>query len=144
MLSKKSDYALRTIIYLALHSKEPLPTRKISEKLKIPYKFLTQIMLELSRKDIISSKRGSRGGIFLKKNPKNITLLEIVEAVDGPFVIHQCSADSNEPCYFAGNCPIKEKLSELEQKAIEVLNSITIDKISSKCVKEKEAKDEDY
>ncbi|MCX7832555.1 MAG: Rrf2 family transcriptional regulator [Actinobacteria bacterium] len=139
MLSKKSDYALRTIVYLALHREETLSTRKISEKLQIPYKFLTQIMLELSRKEIISSKRGSRGGIFLKKNPEKITLLEVVEAVDGPFAIHHCSADSNEPCFFARNCPIKENLSKLEHSARQVLNNITIDKISSEYLKEKEA-----
>lgn len=138
MLSKKTDYAIRALIYLAIHKGETLSTKKISEDLNIPYKFLTQIILELTKKEFITSKRGSKGGILLKKNPHEINLLQIVEAVDGPFTIHQCAAELNEPCYFSINCPVKENLEKIENQARQVLQSITLDKISNEYFKQKE------
>lgn len=142
MLSKKSDYALRTLVYLAINNGKVISTKEISKNLSIPYKFLTQILLELSRKDIVNSKRGSKGGIALKKSPSQITLLEVVEAVDGPFYIHQCPAENEEPCFFANNCPIKESLAKIEGSARRVLSSITVDKIFEKYKLEKEGKNE--
>lgn len=129
MLTRKSDYALRAIVYLALNSGRVVSAREIAQNLKIPYKFLTQIFLELSRKEILTSQRGSKGGAVLKKNPAELTLLEIIEAVDGPISLHQCAAEFNEPCYFEGRCPIKEKLKNLEDKIRQRLQLTTIAKI---------------
>lgn len=139
MLTKKSDYALRTLVYLAINEGKVISTREISEKLNIPYKFLTQITLELSRRNIIQAKRGSKGGIILKKRPSTINVLEIVEAVDGPFYLHQCPADMNEPCFFHHSCAIKSRLEEIEESARSVLQNLTVDKIMDDYLGKKEA-----
>jgi len=129
MFTRKSDYALRAVVYLALNHGRVVSAREIAENLKIPYKFLTQIFLELSRRDILTSQRGSKGGAVLKKNPADLTLLEIIEAVDGPISLHQCVAEFNEPCYFEDRCPINERLKDLEEKIRETLHLTTIAKI---------------
>lgn len=139
MLTKKSDYALRTLVYLAINEGKVISTREISKKLNIPYKFLTQITLELSRRNIIQAKRGSRGGVILKKKPSSLNVLEIVEAVDGPFYLHQCPADLNEPCFFHSSCAIKARLEEIEKSARDVLQDLTVDKIMIDYLEKKEA-----
>ncbi len=130
MISRKSDYAIRAISYILMNRNEKISTKKIAEDLNIPYKFLTQIFLELVRKGILVSERGSRGCIRLKKMPHEVSLLDIIEAVEGPFKLHQCIADFNEACFFAGNCLIKEKLLETERETRRLLASTTLDKIN--------------
>jgi Rrf2 family protein len=129
MLSRKTDYALRAITYLTTQKGRKISTRYIAEKLNIPYKFLTQIFLELVRKGVLASERGSKGGVMLKKPPEEITLLEIVEAVEGPFYLHQCLAEYEESCFFAKGCPIKDTLIDIERKTRNILATTTLDKI---------------
>lgn len=129
MLSRKTDYALRAITYLTTQNGKKLSTRHIAEKLNIPYKFLTQIFLDLVRKGILASERGSKGGVMIKKPIEEISLLDIVEAVEGPFYLHQCLADYEGNCFFEKHCPIKEALSDIEEKTKMILSTTTLDKI---------------
>jgi Rrf2 family protein len=129
MISRKSDYALRALIYLALNKGKLISAREIAEKLKIPYKFLTQIFLDLSHKEIVASQRGSKGGVILKKDPSELSLLEVIEAIDGPITLHQCATELDEPCFFEGKCPLKEKLEDLEEVVRQLLANATFAKI---------------
>lgn len=138
MLSRKTDYALRAITYLMLNQESRLPTRIVAEKLGIPYKFLTQIFLELVRKGILTSQRGSRGGMSVRKKPEEISLLDIIEAVEGPFSFHQCLSDQHHDCFFSNGCPIKEKLADVEKETIRILKETTLDKIKAKYYFEEE------
>lgn len=122
MITRKTDYALRALVYLKENKDRKVPTREIAEVLGIPYKFLTQIFLDLVKSGIVTSERGSRGGMTLKVDPNKLSLLEIIEASEGPFLLHQCLSDINESCFFSVECPIKITLHELEEKTREMLS----------------------
>ncbi|MGB3941106.1 MAG: Rrf2 family transcriptional regulator [Candidatus Manganitrophaceae bacterium] len=86
-LSAKSEYALLALLALSLHlGEEPLRVRAIAQKEKIPIRFLEQVMNLLKKQGLVESIRGPHGGYRLAKDPEQIRLGEVLQAVEGPFV----------------------------------------------------------
>lgn len=84
-ISSRCEYALRAVLELAAHgTAEPLTSEVIAERRHIPDKFLVHILLQLKRHKIVRSVRGARGGYLLARSPEEITLLDVIRAVEGP------------------------------------------------------------
>ncbi len=100
MLSKKTQYALKALGYLAAkYGKGPVLIAEISTKKKIPIKFLESILLELKLAGVLESKKGKGGGYFLLTHPKNITLAKAIRLVGGPIALIPCvSLNFYEKC----------------------------------------------
>lgn len=96
-ISGKCDYACRAMVELATNFSKnvPVSTRHISNHHDIPNKYLTHILLQLKRAELIRSIRGAQGGYLLTRHPSNITLLEIIEAIEGPFTISLTNASKD-------------------------------------------------
>jgi Rrf2 family protein len=82
MISQTSEYALRTMLYLASHDGRPVTTRQIAEAARIPPSYLCKVLQSLSRAGLIRSQRGLHGGSILCADPKSITVYDVVAAVD--------------------------------------------------------------
>ncbi|HIJ70057.1 MAG TPA: Rrf2 family transcriptional regulator [Planctomycetes bacterium] len=88
-ISRSAEYALIAVGYIAENRKNgPVLTSRISKEYNITPDYLPKILQQLVRAGILKSKRGLHGGFFLARNPDDITLLEIVEAVDGSLRDH--------------------------------------------------------
>jgi Rrf2 family protein len=86
-ISRSTGYALLAVGYFAQHQKEGIIlSQAVSKKYNIPLEYLLKILQQLVRANVLRSKRGPRGGFSLARPPKKITLLQVVEAVDGPMV----------------------------------------------------------
>ena len=84
-ISRSTGYGLLAVGYIAQHKdKKIILSNTVSEKYNIPLEYLLKIMQQLVRAGVLRSKRGPRGGFSLAKSPNKITMLEIVEAVEGP------------------------------------------------------------
>ena len=85
-ISGKCDYACRAMVELAARYDRSIPVsaQLIAEQRAIPEKYLTHILLQLKRSELVRSMRGAQGGYVLAKHPSAITLLHIIEAIDGP------------------------------------------------------------
>src|SRR3990167_7294939 len=84
-ITKKGEYALKTLLALAsVYDERTLALREIAKEEKIPYKFLEQIMILLKKTRFVKSTQGKFGGYALARAPKEITLGEIIRAVEGP------------------------------------------------------------
>ena len=91
MLNKKTQYALKALMYLAEHKEEgPVLISEIAAKKKIPLKFLENILLELKKDGILESKKGKGGGYFLNKAPNKIPLARIIRLIHGPIAMLPC------------------------------------------------------
>jgi Rrf2 family protein len=91
MLNKKTQYALKALMYLAERKDEgPVLISEISTKKKIPLKFLENILLELKKDGILESKKGKGGGYFLSKAPNKIPLAQIIRLIHGPIAMLPC------------------------------------------------------
>ena len=97
-ITKQADYAVRAIIYLAkLNPGERASTKSIAEIQMIPRSFLAKIVAQLSVAGIINTLRGAKGGVSLAKDPVDISVLDVVEAIDGPIKLNECVV-SNHKC----------------------------------------------
>jgi Rrf2 family protein len=86
-ISRSTGYGLLAVGYLAQHKDEGIIlSQDISQKYNIPLEYLLKILQQLVRANILRSKRGPRGGFILARPPKKVTLLEVMEAVEGPMV----------------------------------------------------------
>lgn len=91
LLSKSCEYGLRAALFLALTNDEGyISIRKISDKLDISFHFLTKILQQLKADDLIASFKGPNGGVQLAKSSQKISLLEIVQSIDGDDLFTEC------------------------------------------------------
>lgn len=104
-LTAKSEYGLLAAIDLACHAGEgPVSAREISEHRGIPARFLEQLLVLLRRAGLVTAVRGARGGFTLARDASDITVLEVVEALDGPLTSAVCDADLAGGCDKAAGC----------------------------------------
>ena len=109
-ISRSTGYALLAACYIAKHKDEGIIlSQTISKEYKIPLEYLLKLLQQMVRVNILRSKRGPRGGFSMTKSPKKITMLQIIEAVDGP-MISQLDLTELAP---------KEKFSSKTEKAYE-------------------------
>jgi len=120
MLSNACKYAIRSILYLAMHTNEgkKIGVKKISEDLETPQPFLSKLLQQLTRSELISSTKGPRGGFYLSKLDAKNTIWDVVKNIEGTSKFDQCflglakCSDENPcPIHFIAS-PFKEKLME--------------------------------
>ncbi|HTR98781.1 MAG TPA: Rrf2 family transcriptional regulator [Bacteroidota bacterium] len=91
IFSRQCEYALQAVVYLALREEgERTSIRDLTRQLDIPYHFLAKILQDLSRKGLLSSVKGPRGGFSLGMPARDITLFHVVEAIDGTDLTKKC------------------------------------------------------
>jgi Rrf2 family protein len=128
-VSTRGDYASRALLSLALHGSEGGPTsvRDIAERTGLPQPYLEQILLALKGAGLVRSKRGVGGGYVLARTPEDITLGQIVSAVDGPIVV----GDFGEPhqngaCNHEGQCVLISVWADVGEHMRQHLDSFTL------------------
>jgi Rrf2 family protein len=90
-ISAKADYAVRAALELAVHSGgDPVKGERLSEAQDIPLQFLEHILLELKHAQLVQARRGAKGGYWLAREPEEITVADVIRAVEGPLAnIHE-------------------------------------------------------
>ena len=99
-ISRSTGYALVAVGYIAQNYKDgAVLAARVSKEYNIPLEYLLKILQQLVRANVLRSKRGPRGGFFLARPAETISLLEVVEAVDGPLMshLHLAEQTNNEP-----------------------------------------------
>jgi Rrf2 family protein len=106
-ITRQADYAIRAVLYISkLGTNQRAATRQIAQEQNIPPSFLAKIISQLSIAGLLQTTRGARGGVMLAKTAEAITLLDIVEAIDGPIELNECVHDVNA-CNFGQACPLQ-------------------------------------
>lgn len=124
-ITRQADYALRAIYHLTkLEPTERAATSHIAEEQHIPPSFLAKIISQLSIAGLIHTSRGARGGVSLARSPEEITILEVVEAIDGPIALNECTS-SPEACPFGQNCPLRKLWCGTQADLVEKLRKTT-------------------
>lgn len=132
IFSKKCEYGLQAVLYLAAHlENEVITSDEIAKKLNIPKEFVSKILQSLTESKIISSKKGKAGGFSLAKDPKEIKLIDIVDAIDGLGVFDSCILGFPN-CNVDKPCPLHDKWGELRTKAYKMLTDENLDHFKTK------------
>jgi Rrf2 family protein len=103
-ITHQADYALRTVMYLAKQTHgQRVSTAQIAAANGIPVSFLTKIIYQLALARIIQTSRGAGGGVWLSRSVEELSVLDVLEAVDGPILLNQC-VDHPQICPFSSTC----------------------------------------
>ena len=127
MLSKKTKYGIKALVYIAKQEDKIIPIRDIAESEIISQKFLESIMLSLKKSGIVGSKKGKTGGYYLIKSPESITMSSVMRVLEGPIAMLPCvSLNFYEKCDDCPNeesCAIHGVMEELRDASLSILNS---------------------
>src|SRR5690349_22934040 len=106
-ITRQADYAIRAVLYGSkLGADERAATRQIAKEQHIPPSFLAKIIAQLSIAGLLQTTRGAHGGVTLGKPARAITLLDVVEAIDGPIMLNECVHDEGV-CDIGPSCPLQ-------------------------------------
>lgn len=128
-LSKKVDYGLMAISHIAYREEDRIVNSKhIAEEYHIPQELLAKILQKLARKGLITSQNGPKGGYVLAKDPHEITVGEVVKAIEGPIGLVNCSIRND--CQQIGKCSVRQPIQKIQDSIAQLLDSITIDEMT--------------
>jgi Rrf2 family protein len=131
-LTKKADYGLIALKFLAEHPETPaLSAKDIADAYGIPAQLLAKILQQLTRKGLLRSHAGMNGGYALALDASRISAYEVILAIDGPFFITSCTKGAKS-CELTPSCTIKEPLARVNETIAGVLKSISIQDLAEK------------
>jgi Rrf2 family protein len=133
IFSKKCEYGLQAVLYLAAHveNESVISADEIASKLNIPKEFVSKILQNLTESGIVYSKKGKAGGFALAKKPEKIKLIDIVAAIDGLTIFNNCVLGFPN-CNPDNPCPLHDKWGELRSKAYNMLTEENLDQFREK------------
>ena len=126
-VSAKADYAVRAMVTLAADGADKAPVKgdRIAEAQEIPLRFLENILGELRHAGLVQSRRGMDGGYWLAKPPDDVTLAEIIRAVEGPLASVR-GEPPNELSFTGAAKPLREVWIALRANIRDILESVTL------------------
>jgi Rrf2 family protein len=125
-LTKKADYGLMALKYLAEHPEmAALSAKDIADAYGIPAQLLAKILQRLTKTGLLRSHAGMNGGYALAREARQISAFEVIHAIDGPFFITSCTKGA-KGCELTPSCTIKEPLARVNDTIAGVLKSISI------------------
>jgi len=125
-LTKKADYGLIALRHLAVGSGQPSASAKeIADRYGMPLPMLSKILQKLARGGFLRSEHGTNGGYKLARDPRQVSVLEVIRAIDGPSVLMTCFTGQKE-CGQSGTCTVREPLRRVHQGILHLLETITI------------------
>ena len=124
MFSTSCHYGLQAMLYIAMHSSEDknIGLKVIAEGQNIPRHFLSKILQQLVKNNLLLSMKGPTGGFSLAKDPEEITLIEIIEAIDGLVVFNRCGIGFKQ-CNDKKPCPIHDEYKKMRKQVENLFRS---------------------
>lgn len=128
MFSKTTEYAFRAAVFLCEAKGRRVPAQEIAEATHVPVRYMSKVLQTLTEAKLIESQRGPSGGFWLTRDPSELSLLDIVQAINPIERIHECPLGLKEHC--ATLCPLHRELDNLAAVAIKTLGSTPLDSLT--------------
>lgn len=144
MLSKKCKYAVHALVHMAKTPREQFLIKEISDACCIPKKFLESILLDLKHAGVLGSKQGKGGGYFLRKEPYEVNLAEVVRLFDGAIAHVPCATykfyERCTECVDEETCSVRDAFLQVRNATVEMLKANTLEDLVKKEMKLKAKK----
>ncbi len=124
-LTKKADYGLIALRHLASLPTATASAKDIADLYSLPVTLLAKVLQQLTRAKILVSVSGTNGGYKLARDPRRISALEVVRAIDGPVILTHCFTE-HSTCDQSDNCTVREPLRRVHEAILDVLDRFTI------------------
>jgi Rrf2 family protein len=128
LVTRETDYAVRTVLYLAKNSDRRVSVTEIAEAMSIPKSFLAKLLQRLVKNHVLLSSRGVNGGFALAKKASAISLLDVMEVMQGPAAINVCAIDSGR-CKMSSTCTVHPVWVDIRREVERRLAKTTISKL---------------
>jgi Rrf2 family protein len=130
-ITRQADYAIRAVLYHSrLGTNQRAATSTEAQEQRNPPSYLAKIISQLSIAGLLHTSRGARGGVSLARDPKDISLLDVVEAIDGPINLNECVGDQ-AACDFTEECPMHPIWMEAQSTLVTKLRVTKFDQLSN-------------
>ena len=130
-LSKKADYALMAMKHLALRGdRGSSSAREIAAMYNIPIELMAKVLQRLVRRGLLASHQGTRGGYELARRPTQISVADVIQAIDGPVTVTACSNDENQ-CEQFSKCNVRDPLWKVRERIVQALGECTIAELAA-------------
>lgn len=132
-LSKRIDYGLLAMNYIALsHDNSSVNTKRIADEYHIPVELLAKVLQRLAKKGLIVSQNGPKGGYALARSATDITVSEIIEAIEGPIMLTTCSfsGKGESVCDQWSWCNLRSPLHKIQDGVRRLLQGMTLAEMS--------------
>ena len=126
-VSRKADYAVRSLAYLAAQPERRILISEIAQEVAVPQAFLSKIMKELVAGGLLSSQPGPRGGYQLTRNAVDISFRDIVELVEGQWNLVPCQEDGDASCLLLENCAQVSVWDRIRLEMLDVLGNYNLE-----------------
>src|SRR3954454_5576399 len=130
-LSKKADYALMAMKHLALRGDGSSSAREIASLYDIPIELLAKILQRLVRRGLLASQQGTRGGYQLARMPAQISVADVIQAIDGPVTVTACATDEGSSCEQFAKCNVRDPLWRVRERILSALGECTIAELAA-------------
>ncbi len=130
-LSKKADYALMAMKHLATRADGASSSaREIAEQYDIPLELMAKVLQRLARRGLVTSLQGTRGGYRLARPTLQISVADIIEAIEGPLQVTACSTEE-ENCGQYAKCNVRDPLWKIKDRIVAALSDCSLEEIVS-------------
>lgn len=134
MITRESDYAIRCILYLAGSGEGLTSVKEVAGAMDIPQSFLAKILQKLLKSGLVKSVRGAGGGFRLSRAPEEISLYDVVQAIDGTVSMNKC-VDAPDSCELNADCPVHPIWVDVSHDLEEVLKKKDFKTLAAKAVR---------
>jgi Rrf2 family protein len=130
-LSKKADYALMAMKHMAVRGdRGSSSAREIAEQYDIPIELMAKVLQRLVRRGLLISHQGTRGGYQLSRMPAQISVADVIQAIEGPVTVTACSTDEGQ-CEQFSKCNVRDPLFRVRDRILAALGECTIAELAS-------------
>ena len=129
-LSKKADYALIAMAHLAVKAGASSSAREIAENYDIPTELMAKVLQRLTRRGLLTSQQGTRGGYQLSRSATGISVADVIQAIDGPVSVTACSAHADR-CGQFDKCNVRDPLWRISDIIVSALSRTMVSELAN-------------
>ncbi len=131
-LSKKADYALIALSYMAAPGQRPVVSaREMAERHDVPLELLAKVLQRLVQRGLLTSVQGINGGYRLARPATDMSVAQVVEAIDGPLTLTACADGSDDPCMQYSKCNIRDPLHRIRERIAGALVACSVAELAA-------------
>ena len=129
-LTRRTEYGLIALVHMVDRERETVSVRELGERYRIPRRLLAEVLKDLCRSELVESHRGASGGYRLARRPEEITLGDVVGALEGVPHLIRCQVPAllrdSSNCEVQPTCPIRSPIQHVHERLIELLERTTL------------------
>lgn len=130
-VGRLTDYGIILMSYMAMHSECVHNAAEVASATNLRQPTVSKLMRLLARRGLLASQRGAKGGYRLARMPEEISLAEVIRALEGPVSMTLCTADGGEDCEHEPVCPVRPRWQSINVAILRALDGVTLSDMSS-------------